>query len=132
MASNCSWVCFDKAVLLGRYWRVKPVMLLLLPCCHGLCGSQINRYARFLGQFRMLGHFKALVIVHSFMDFQRHAVQDRAEPFIRRGCAGIAHFNQNLITTEAINKRAHPRGIVLAFDQIALPVAGHLPVFDLG
>lgn len=50
----------------------------------------------------------------------------------RRGSGGIALFDQDQITTGALHKRAHRRGIVLAFDQIAFPVTGHLPVFNLG
>ncbi|MNY04347.1 hypothetical protein D3C86_1370200 [compost metagenome] len=40
MASSSSWLCPDKSVPLGRYWRIRPLMFSLLPRCQGLCGSQ--------------------------------------------------------------------------------------------
>lgn len=83
--------------------------------------AKINRHARFLGQFGVFGHLTALVIGHAFTHFQRHAVQRRTEAFDRRGRGGVAHFDQDQITTGALNKRAHRRGIVLALDQVATP-----------
>ena len=40
IASSSSWLCTDKSVPLGRYWRIRPLMFSLLPRCQGLCGSQ--------------------------------------------------------------------------------------------
>lgn len=94
--------------------------------------AKVNRHTRLLGQFDVFGHLTPLVIRHAFTKVQRHAVQRRTKTLDRRGRGGVAHFDQNQITTGAPNKRAHRRGIVLAFNQIAFPVAGHLPVVNLG
>src|SRR3546814_6150396 len=40
MASSFSWLCTDRSVPLGKYWRIRPLMFSLLPRCQGLCGSQ--------------------------------------------------------------------------------------------
>ena len=39
MAFNSRCLYPDKSVPLGKYWRTKPLVFLLVPRCQGLCGS---------------------------------------------------------------------------------------------
>lgn len=40
MASRSSWLCTERSVRFGKYWRSSPLVFSLLPRCQGLCGSQ--------------------------------------------------------------------------------------------
>lgn len=93
--------------------------------------TKVNRRAGLLSQVRMFGHLASLTVGHAFAHHQRHAVQRRAEPFDRRRGSGIAHLDQHQIATGALHKRADRRRVVLAFDQIAFPVAWHLAIINL-
>jgi hypothetical protein len=39
-ASRSERECRARSVPLGKYWRINPLVLSLVPRCHGLCGSQ--------------------------------------------------------------------------------------------
>ena len=39
-ASRSAWVCTDRSVPFGKYWRRRPLVFSLVPRCHGEWGSQ--------------------------------------------------------------------------------------------
>jgi hypothetical protein len=74
--------------------------------------------------FHALGHT-------SWYD-RRLPVQDRREAVDDRDCAGVIHLGQDHKAGGAFYQRPHRRTIAGALNEIAFPVAGNDPVFDLG
>lgn len=93
--------------------------------------AKVDRHPRLLSDFGVPRHLPALVIGHALAHRQRHAIERRAEAFHRRGRRRIVHFHQHQIAAGALNPGAYRRGVGLALDQIAFPMARHQAVFDL-
>ena len=93
--------------------------------------AKVDRYAGFLGDLGVSRHLPALVVGHALAHRQRHAVERCTEALHRRGCRRVIHLHQHQIATGALHQRAYRRSVGLTLDQVAFPMPGHQPVFDL-
>lgn len=93
--------------------------------------AEVDRHTGLLRDFCMPCHLPSLVVSHAPAYRQRHAIQRCAEPLHRRGRCRVIHLHQHQIAAGTLDQGAHRRGVGLTLDQIALPVTGHQPIFDL-
>ena len=67
MASSSSWLCVDKSVSLGRYWRIRP-LILLLPRYYATTAmriAEVDRHPGLLGDLGVPCHLPALIVGHA-------------------------------------------------------------------
>jgi len=93
--------------------------------------AEVDRHPGPLGDLGVPRHLPALVVGHALAHRQRHAIERRTEALQRRGRRRVGHLDQHQVAAGTLHQGAHRRGIGLALDQVALPMAWHQPVFDL-
>lgn len=86
--------------------------------------TEVNSDAGTLCDFGVSHHFTPLVIRQRFTCGQRHPVQGGAKAFDRRSRCGVVHLHRHQVTRTALHQRADCGRIGLAFDEVALPMAG--------
>jgi hypothetical protein len=122
-----------RSVPLGKYWRSRPLVFLLLPRCRGACGSQ--KYTSIpvaKGALFPFAHLDALVPGQRAAQRLRQRCDlggdGRDDVF---GLIAVGEVHEHRVTGGAFHQRADRGLVVLAQQQVAFPVAGDGAVIGL-
>lgn len=87
--------------------------------------AEPDRHIRILNHLVVPCHFLVLVVSHVPAHRQQHATECGTKVLLR--CSSCKHQ----IATGTLHQRAYRRSVSLVFDEVALPVLRHHPVFNL-